>query len=439
MPYRFGPFFVDPQREQISRDGETIDVNRKAVQLLVALIERQGELVTKEEIVSSVWSDRGATMNNVSQHVFMLRTALGDSAQTHKYILTVPRFGYRFVAPVVREDGDAAKSIIARHYCENARYLRRMRTRHSIESAIGLYERALHADPESADAHAGLSICRFWLAEYMFEPQLPMLDLAQRNAERAMELDPQNVTALTMLAKIAAELRYEWRYAETLLLRALRLDPNYLWAYEALIRNYLIERRFMDAWQTISNAESFVKRDDPFPRLPLLRAALHYYSGAPEAAAEIQADLVNQHPKYGLARLALAKSLLAGGDWEQAQTHAEAILNEEYDPMRPGQPNVRERAKALRVLIRSAAGDAGGAKELALRMEAGADGAAISKYCVAIAALGAGSLDRAMRFLEAAVASRDPLVARAVIEPHLAPLRELRTWPRLLAGLNLRP
>jgi DNA-binding winged helix-turn-helix (wHTH) protein len=100
VPYRFGPFRVDPIREQLWRGDREVPLNRKAVRLLLALIERSGEVVSKEDLLQRVWPQRGATANNLTQHVFMLRGALGESTGKQRYVLTVPGVGYQFVAPL---------------------------------------------------------------------------------------------------------------------------------------------------------------------------------------------------------------------------------------------------------------------------------------------------------------------------------------------------
>lgn len=437
MGYRFGRFRVDPARDELWRGDERLAVNRKAVQLLVALIERPGELVTKQELLQTVWPQRGATMNNVAQHVFMLRQALEDAAGEHRYILTVPRTGYRFVADVERAGADSPAHVLAQHYCNNAAELWQLRTQPSIESAIALYNRAMEQDPECADAYAGRARCRYLLGEFMFEPQHHMLRLAEMDAQHAMELDPHNPTAKCIAAVAALHLRYAWDEAETLLLAGLRDAPDHLWTHVTLISQYAMRGDLATARQALAHAESLGAVDDPFPRLPLMRGMLHYLSGAQTAAIAELELLVAHYPTFALARFTLAKALLANAEYEPAAEQIDEMLHAGVDPLRPGQPTVRERALPVRVLILGASGDTEAARAATREFELEMEGRPVSGFARAACALGCNDVPLAMRYLRAAIENRDPLVEYAVVEPAFAPLRAHPDWPTVLEALRL--
>lgn len=437
MTYDFGPFRVDAQRHELSRNGTIVPLKRKAVQALVVLIQRRGELITKKELIAAVWGEHGTTTNNLAQHIFMLRTALGDTGGQDPYVLTVPRVGYRFVAAVSHEEAQSAGRVLALHYCRNAEHLWQMRTRASISSAVSLYRQAVQEDPACADAYAGLATCHYILAEYMFEPQRDSLALAEQEAFRALEIDPHHALAHVILGVCAAQLRYAWREAEQMLLSAIRQSPDLLWAHVHLIEQYLCEGKISNAWQALAHAQSLTSADDPFPRLPLLRGSLHYFSGSyASAIAELNA-LVSDYPAYAMGRFVLAKAFLSNGDYQQAQFHVDEILRAGYDPLSPGQPHVRERAMTLGILIRRATGDAEGARETALEFAKYTTSRSTSNICMAMAALGAGDLDGAMRFIELAVKNRDALAANIAFDPLLTPLHTQPRWHRMLADLRL--
>ena len=88
--YEFGPFRVDPEKELLLRDDETIPLAPKAFQVLLVLIRRKNELVTKDELLKAVWPDTFVEEANLSRNIFLLRKALGESPQDHQYIVTVP-------------------------------------------------------------------------------------------------------------------------------------------------------------------------------------------------------------------------------------------------------------------------------------------------------------------------------------------------------------
>jgi TolB-like protein/DNA-binding winged helix-turn-helix (wHTH) protein len=97
--YEFGPFQLNTAERQLLRDGQKISLTPKAFDTLVALIERRGRLVEKEELMSALWPDSFVEEGNLTNNVSVLRKALGDGENGSAYIETVPKVGYRFVAP----------------------------------------------------------------------------------------------------------------------------------------------------------------------------------------------------------------------------------------------------------------------------------------------------------------------------------------------------
>ena len=84
----------------LRRDGEPVPLTPKAFDVLVALLEKPGQLITKEELLQKVWPDTFVEESNLAYNIFALRKALGDTAENSRYIETVPKKGYRFRASV---------------------------------------------------------------------------------------------------------------------------------------------------------------------------------------------------------------------------------------------------------------------------------------------------------------------------------------------------
>ena len=106
--YRFGTFAVDVKTGELTNAGRRTPLREQPLQLLLALLERPGELITREELTSRLWPDgtfvdfdRG--LNKAMNH---LREALSDSAEHPQFIETLPRKGYRFIAPVTQDAQD---------------------------------------------------------------------------------------------------------------------------------------------------------------------------------------------------------------------------------------------------------------------------------------------------------------------------------------------
>src|ERR1700675_2364616 len=97
---RIGAWCVNPTSGQISRDGETARVEVRTMRLLLCLAQHAGEVVSIDDLLNQVWSDVVVAPDSVYQAVTSLRRLLGDDPKQPTYIATVPRLGYRMVAPV---------------------------------------------------------------------------------------------------------------------------------------------------------------------------------------------------------------------------------------------------------------------------------------------------------------------------------------------------
>ena len=98
MSYRFNDVEVDPEAFRVTRAGDPVRLEPKAVELLLFLAANPGRLVTKAEIQSAVWKDTFVTESALTRLVAQIRRGLGDDAREARYIETVPTRGYRFVA-----------------------------------------------------------------------------------------------------------------------------------------------------------------------------------------------------------------------------------------------------------------------------------------------------------------------------------------------------
>jgi TolB-like protein/DNA-binding winged helix-turn-helix (wHTH) protein len=97
---RIGEWCVNPSTGQLSREGESHRLEARTMRLLMYLANRAGETVGIEELLDQVWSGVVVTQDSVYQAIASLRRLLGDDAKQPNYIVTVPRLGYRLVAPV---------------------------------------------------------------------------------------------------------------------------------------------------------------------------------------------------------------------------------------------------------------------------------------------------------------------------------------------------
>ena len=103
LAYAFDDVRVDRAAMRVTKAGLPVALEPKAFDVLLHLLDNRGMLVGKAQLLETVWSGTFVTENNLAHAVSQLRRALGDSARTARYIETVPRRGYRFIAPVIEE------------------------------------------------------------------------------------------------------------------------------------------------------------------------------------------------------------------------------------------------------------------------------------------------------------------------------------------------
>jgi TolB-like protein/Tfp pilus assembly protein PilF len=96
--FEFGPFRLEAREHRLLRGKDVVPVTGKAFATLTLLVQRQGSLVSKRDLMEAVWPGIAVEENNVDRSISMLRKALGDQDNGDPYIETIPRVGYRFVA-----------------------------------------------------------------------------------------------------------------------------------------------------------------------------------------------------------------------------------------------------------------------------------------------------------------------------------------------------
>jgi DNA-binding winged helix-turn-helix (wHTH) protein/tetratricopeptide (TPR) repeat protein len=109
--FEFGAFRLDASERLLLHQGETVSLTPKAFDMLVTLVENSGHLVEKSELMRRLWPDSFVEEGSLAQNVSLLRKALGEN-ESQKFIETVPRRGYRFVATVAIKTGPVAESTI---------------------------------------------------------------------------------------------------------------------------------------------------------------------------------------------------------------------------------------------------------------------------------------------------------------------------------------
>jgi len=113
IAYEFGDFRFEPEEARLSRAGEIVSLEPKAVAVLGQMVAQPGHLHERDDLLDTVWGHRHVTPSTLNRIVTLLRQALGDERTAPRYIETVPRRGYRFVAEV-RAVTDAREPVVIR-------------------------------------------------------------------------------------------------------------------------------------------------------------------------------------------------------------------------------------------------------------------------------------------------------------------------------------
>lgn len=110
--FHFGAFSLDASERVLLRDGRLVPLPAKVLTTLLVLVRNKGHVVEKGVLMNEVWPDEYVEEGNLAQHIFMLRKTLGESVGRLKYIETVHRRGYRFVAKIIEPEEPAHDKLV---------------------------------------------------------------------------------------------------------------------------------------------------------------------------------------------------------------------------------------------------------------------------------------------------------------------------------------
>src|SRR5262245_44248979 len=95
-----GDIQIDPSRGCLTRSGQEQHLRQQTFQVLLCLLENRQRIVTKDELLQSIWHDTAVTDNALVQCIVDIRKALGDDPRHPRFVKTVPKLGYRFIGPI---------------------------------------------------------------------------------------------------------------------------------------------------------------------------------------------------------------------------------------------------------------------------------------------------------------------------------------------------
>ncbi|MBS0433214.1 MAG: winged helix-turn-helix domain-containing protein [Proteobacteria bacterium] len=316
--YEFSGYRLDAlSRELFGPDGAPIAVTSKALDVLVYLIKQRGRVVDKNELLAAVWAGRVVEENNLTQAISALRKAFGTRPPEHRYIVTVPGRGYRFVADLAvtsdvatRDAGTDTFAAAERLYLAG-RDLIDAPSLSRAKRAIGVFRQVLDIEPRYARAWSGQAFA--WRALTITGDMDPKqaFPLAKAAVQHALALDPDLPEAHAAHAFNLFWNDWDWCGAELACKHAISLDPRVPdghFVYAHLLNNL---GRFSEA---LSQARQARELEPLAPIVNVLESGFLAAAGRTEEASMRIAQALEIAPDFWVALLGRAAMAGERGD-----------------------------------------------------------------------------------------------------------------------------
>ena len=233
---RFGPYAIDTRTWTLSRQGASVDLSPRLVEILAYLVERDGAIATKDELLDRFWPEVHVTENTLTRAIADIRKALDDAPDRPRVIQTLARRGYRFVGTVAREPEAELLAAPAERDGHDDPFRQWVDGRLALESldparldaAREAMDAAAAAMPGYAPAHAGIAnahVIAFETTRSANRPDLALLQAALASAQRAVSIDPRLGEGWAVLGHAQA-LAGRLDEAQAALRHALALEPD---------------------------------------------------------------------------------------------------------------------------------------------------------------------------------------------------------------------
>jgi len=436
--HAFEAFVLDVDERRLTEHGRPVPLSPKAYDVLVELVRRPRQLVTKRELLDAVWPDAFVEEGILTVHVSALRKALNDSGHPPHLIETVRREGYRFIGPVSAGslgEGDSGRHRLigladaltdrsrarVHELCGAGKAHLQAASISETPRAIEAFTAALEVDPLYAPAHAGLALAHCArVSMRLAEPREAYGD-AKAAALRALALDGGSADAQVALGTVLFFSEWDFAGAERSLRRALAINPSHQQAC-------VVYGRLLDACGRGQEALAIKLRaleDDPQSPLVLVQVALSYWNQRKyDDAIEWAEKAVAIDDRHLIAREFLVSAYMQKG--EHARAMSEAVRHAQSFGVAPD---------ALRPLLEAFAS---GGRPAVLRYSlAHARAAGGPPLQLAVLSAEAGDLDAAFTYLGEAIDARDPALIDLAVGPQWDPLRADSRFARCLARVGL--
>jgi len=429
--YEFDEYTLLTSERLLRRRGERVALKPKVFDTLLALVRNHGRLLGKEELIGLIWPDSFVEAGNLSQNIFTLRRVLGESPHDHRFIVTVPGYGYRFVAKV-REIGEGEgprprqktpKDIDVYQTYVKGRFFWDKRTEEGLRVGLSSARAVLEAEPELPLGYVGLADSYLLMGEYLYLPPGESFPLALEAARKALALDPTLGEAHASLAEYAFFYGRDWAGAERHYRDAIKLSPDYASARHWYTWFLIAMSRYEDAAEQIRQAQII---DPGSLILNTIVGLPHFYVGRYERAIRQFRRTLEVEPGYQNARYYLGSALVHAG------RHEEAIS--EFETMVAAWPI--QQAIALLGYCYAVSGRRDEASRMLSRLDELERQRFVAAYVRAFIHVGLNERTLALDQLERAYDEQEPWVVFLNVDPFFRGLRGEPRFMRLLGRLR---
>ncbi len=304
--FHFDEFTLDVRERRLLRGTEAVRLPPKAYDVLVALVQQRGHLVTKDELLTRLWPGTFVEEGSLNVCVSALRKALDEDARRPTYIETVARSGYRFIA-AVRCDPAGEKALAPSERARPVELYELVGRGRShllsdsfleLPAAVDAFRSAVEIDPTYAPAHAGLARARCVLAASHAVPHQEAFAEAKASALRALAMDSASADAQVALGTVLFLSEWDWTAAERSLQRALEINPDHT---EALLQYGSLQEALGRLDHGLRCKQQALARD---PRSPgvLVQIAISYWHQRKYDDALVWAQrAIDVNPKHAQA------------------------------------------------------------------------------------------------------------------------------------------
>lgn len=444
--YLFGPFRLDPSRELLTSGSKTIPLPGRLFALLYSLIKADGNVVPRRQLSLLLWPEGNMPESNLSQHIYLLRRILGESARDRQFIMTVHGRGFRFAAAVTLVSGVNSLRAVANDgvssagtddnplrsgydafaFFSRASVLLERPTAVALSTAIESLNSALAIDSHFAPALVGIAHAYVLLAQNAYAAGDRVFPRAHDAIERALALAPLSASAHAVNANVALQAHWDWDAAKRSMDTAMSLNGSSIMVRENAVWLYACAG---DRTRALAELQHALALAPYSPGLQLLLGRLFILEREYERAIEHSSNLLDADPSFALARKCRAEAYILCG---RAQEALVDLLFMQRDPAE----DVASRLPLL-CCAYAAAGDDRLATETYERLTVAARGAFVARSNLALCAIGLERHDEALGHLEDALAAREPSLLLLHASPWFARAAACGQLKRALESIRL--